>query len=136
MSPLLTHLLDTNILSALIRDPAGSAVEHLRRCGDAAVCTSIVVAGELRFGARKRGSERLAKRVEALLAAMPVLGIDTEVDRRYAEIRWALEKAGTPIGPNDLWIAAQALHANLSLVTANESEFQRVAGLKVENWLA
>lgn len=91
-------------------------------CGDATVCTSIVVAGELRFSARKRGSERLTQRAEALLASMPVLGIVAEVDRRYAEIRWALEVAAASIGPSDLWIAAQAVHADLSLVSANESE--------------
>ena len=100
------------------------------------VCTSIIVAGELRFGARKRGSERLTERVEQLLEVIPVLPLDAEVDHHYASIRLALEQAGTPIGPNDLWIAAQARAAGLCLVTDNIGEFGRVVDLRVENWLA
>ncbi len=136
MSASPTHLLDTNILSALIRDPRGPAMQRLQGVGEDSVCTSIVVAGELRFGARKRGSARLSERVEQLLAVIPVLALDGEVDGHYAAIRLTLEQAGTPIGPNDLWIAAQARAAGLCLVTENLGEFCRVEGLRVENWLA
>lgn len=99
------------------------------------VCTSIVVAAELRFGARKRGSEALSAKVDALLAAIPVLPLDAGADHAYAEIRYQLEAAGTPIGPNDLLIAAHALSLGQVLVTDNVDEFGRVAGLRVENWL-
>jgi tRNA(fMet)-specific endonuclease VapC len=131
----LRYLLDTNILSALIRQPQGPVASTLARRGYATVCTSIVVATELRFGARKLGSRTLTAKLDDLLASLPVLALDAGADRIYAEIRLQLEQAGTPIGPNDLLIAAHALESNLTLVTDNSDEFGRVAGLQVENWL-
>lgn len=100
------------------------------------MCTSIVVACELRYGATKKGSPALSTRVDELLSAIEVLPIDEGVDQKYGEIRTALEKAGTPIGANDYLIAAHALAANLTLVTDNANEFSRVPGLIVENWLS
>lgn len=131
----LCYLLDTNILSALIRQPQGSVAAMLARRGYARVCTSIIVAAELRFGARKLGSDTLSKKVESLLASMPVLPLEGGADRAYAKARLQLEQAGTPIGPNDLLIAAHALARGLTVVTDNVDEFSRVAGLRVENWL-
>lgn len=131
----LRYLLDTNILSALIRQPQGPVAATLARRGYGTVCTSIVVAAELRFGARKLGSKALTDKVDDLLASLPVLSLDAGTDHTYAEIRLQLEQAGTPIGPNDLLIAAQALESGLTLVTDNAEEFRRVAGLQVENWL-
>jgi tRNA(fMet)-specific endonuclease VapC len=93
------------------------------------------VAAELRFGARKLGSNTLTDKVDDLLASLPVLPLDSEADRTYADIRFRLERAGTPIGPNDLLIAAHALESGLILVTDNVDELVRVAGLRVENWL-
>ncbi len=132
----LRYLLDTNILSALIRQPQGTVASTLARRGYATACTSIVVAAELRFGARKCGSAALTARVEELLAAFPVLPLEADVDRTYAEARFQLEQSGTPIGPNDLLIAAHALSLGLTVVTDNDREFSRVVGLLVENWLA
>lgn len=100
------------------------------------MATSIVVACELRFGATKRQSLVLSQRVDELLKSIDVMPLDTGVDERYAEIRWALEQMGTPIGPNDLLIAAHALSLDLTLVSDNEREFSRVPGLRVTNWLA
>ncbi|AUB81486.1 type II toxin-antitoxin system VapC family toxin [Candidatus Thiodictyon syntrophicum] len=131
----LRYLLDTNILSALIRQPQGSVAAMLARRGYARVCTSIIVAAELRFGARKLGSDTLSKKVESLLASMPALPLEAGADRAYAKARLQLEQAGTPIGPNDLLIAAHALTRGLTVVTDNVDEFSRVAGLRVENWL-
>jgi tRNA(fMet)-specific endonuclease VapC len=131
----LRYLLDTNILSALIRQPQGTVAATLARRGYGTVCTSIVVAAELRFGARKRSPKILTGTVDDLLASLPVLSLDAGADRTYAEIRLQLEGAGTPIGPNDLPIAAHALQSGLTLVTDNAVEFGRVAGLQVENWL-
>ncbi|WP_295585702.1 type II toxin-antitoxin system VapC family toxin [uncultured Lamprocystis sp.] len=131
----LRYLLDTNILSALIRRPQGSVAAMLARRGYATVCTSILVAAELRFGARKLGSDTLSEKVESLLASMPVLPLDAGADLTYAQIRLQLEQAGTPIGPNDLLIAAHALARGLTVVTDNVDEFSRVAELRVENWL-
>lgn len=130
------YLLDTNILSDLIRQPGGRIRDRIVDCGEKRVCTSIVVAAELRFGAAKKGSARLTAQLEAVLGAIAVLPLAAPADRRYAEIRQALERAGTPIGANDLLIAAHALALGRTLVTANEGEFRRVPGLRVENWLA
>src|SRR5579864_1060296 len=130
------YILDTNILSDLIRHPAGRAARRLALVGEAAVSTSIVVAAELRYGAAKRGSQDLSARVEDLLKGLEILPLDQPSDRQYAAIRLQLERSGRPIGPNDLLIAAQALALDLILVTDNVEELARVPGLSLENWLA
>jgi tRNA(fMet)-specific endonuclease VapC len=129
------YLLDTNILSDLLRNPGGLAAQRVALIGEATICTSIVVACELRYGAVKKGSARLSERVEIVLGSLEVLPLDKESDRRYAEIRSHLEQRGRPIGPNDLLIAAHALALDLTLVTNNVEEFSRVPGLNLENWL-
>ncbi len=129
------YLLDTNILSDLVRSPAGIVAHHLVNVGESLVCTSIVVACELRFGAEKNGSSLLSARIGLLLKSLSVLPLSEEADRHYADIRYFLERSGTIIGPNDLLIAAQARSLGLVVVTDNESEFSRVPGLMVENWL-
>jgi len=131
----LRYLLDTNVLSALIRQPQGPVAATLARRGFGTVCTSIVVAAELRFGARKLDSKALTGKIDDLLASLPVLSLDAGADHTYAEIRLQLEQAGTPIGPNDLLIAAQALQSGLTLVTDNTDEFGPVTGLQLENCL-
>jgi len=129
------YLLDTNILSDLLRNPSGRAARRLAVVGEAVVCTSIVVACELRYGAAKKGSPQLSERVETLLESLEVLPLDKDSDRRYAEVRSHLDRLGTPIGPNDLLIAAHSLALDLILVTDNVEEFARVPGLSAENWL-
>ena len=131
----LRYLLDTNVLSALIRQPQGPVAATLARRGFGTVCTSIVVAAELRFGARKLDSKALTGKIDDLLASLPVLSLDPGADHTYAEIRLQLEQAGTRIGPNDLLIAAHALSLDATVVTNNETHFERVTGLKVVNWL-
>jgi len=128
-------LLDTNVLSALARDPHGEVAGQIARVGEANVCTSIVVAAELRYGAVKRGSARLAKQLDVILAAMDIVPFESPMDRVYADVRNALEQRGRPIGGNDLIIAAQALALDAVLVTDNVKEFEQVPGLKVENWV-
>lgn len=130
------YLLDTNIISDLIRNPQGRAAQRLRHVGEDAVCTSVVAAGELRYGAAKKGSAALLRRVEDFLAGVDVAPLDAPTDAKYGAIRAELEAAGEPIGANDLWIAAHACALGVILVTANEREFRRVKGLAVENWLA
>lgn len=136
MSGLWRWMLDTNALSELIRNPAGRLVQRLADETSDAVCTSIVVACELRFGAKRRGSAALTQRVEQLLATIPVLPLEEPVDEHYADIRSALERAGTPIGSHDLFIAAHARSRGLTLVSNNIREFSRVPGLKVVDWQA
>ncbi|MFP5461805.1 MAG: type II toxin-antitoxin system VapC family toxin [Gammaproteobacteria bacterium] len=128
-------MLDTNTLSELIRNPRGALLQRLGATEPDAVCTSIVVASELRFGARRRKSEVLSRRVEQLLDSLAVLPMDEPADEHYADIRTALETAGTLIGSHDLFIAAHARSRGLTLVTHNTREFRRVPGLRVEDWL-
>ncbi len=130
------HLLDTNILSDLLRNPGGLVARRLAVVGDATVCTSVVVACELRYGAAKRGSPTLSARVESLLESLEVLALDREADRHYAEIRLHLDRIGRPVGPNDLLIAAHALALDLTLVSDNVEEFARIPQLTLENWLS
>ncbi len=127
--------LDTNILADLIRNPAGVVARRIAEVGEARVAVSIVVAGELRFGAAKSGSPRLARRVEEILGAVETLPLEVPVGKVYASTRRALEAKGTPIGPNDLLIAAQAKALGLTVVTDKLGEFRRVPGLDVVNWL-
>lgn len=130
-----TWMLDTNTLSDLIRNPRGVLAQRLSSIEADALCTSIVVACELRFGAARKGSDTLTQRVEQLLAALPVLPLDEPADQHYADIRTSLERAGTTIGNHDLFIAAHARSRDLTLVTHNTREFVRVPGLRVEDWL-
>lgn len=128
-------MLDANTLSDLIRHPRGALVRRLSSTEPDAVCTSIVVACELRFGANRKGSVVLTKRVEQLLASLTVLPLDEPADQHYADIRASLERAGTPIGSHDLFIAAHARSRDMTLVTRNMREFERVPDLRVEDWL-
>ncbi len=130
-----TWMLDTNTLSDLIRNPSGALIRRLDSIEPDAVCTSIVVACELRFGAKRKGSKTLTDRVEQLLASLTVLPLDEPADQHYADLRDTLERAGTPIGNHDLFIAAHARSRDLTLVTHNTREFERVPGLRVEDWL-
>jgi tRNA(fMet)-specific endonuclease VapC len=130
-----TWMLDTNILSDLIRNPRGKLVQRLSSIDPDAICTSIVVACELRFGAKRKGSKTLTNRVEQLLDTLTILSLDEPADKHYADLRALLEQAGTPIGNHDLFIAAHARSRNMTLVTHNMREFERVPGLLVQDWL-
>lgn len=129
-------LLDTNVLSALVRGPRGPIRDKVAEAGGAAgVYTSVIVAAELRFGVAKKRALRLAAQLEVILDEMLVAPFAPPADKVYAALRSDLERAGTPIGANDLLIAAQALHDGSVLVTDNVREFGRVPQLTVENWL-
>ena len=128
-------MLDTNIISDLIRNPQGRAAKRIAKVGEDKICTSIIVAAELRYGCAKSGSKRLFKAVEDLLGEIDVLPFDTPADTDYGGIRSELEAAGKLIGADDLLIAAHAYATGATIVTANTDEFRRIRGLKVENWL-
>lgn len=128
-------LLDTNIVSDLVRNPQGAAAKRVVACRPAELCTSIIVAAELRYGVLRRGSERLSAAVEAVLSRLSIRALEPPVDARYAVIRHSLEQSGSPIGQNDMLIAAQALALDAVLVSDNEREFRRITGLRLENWL-
>lgn len=129
------YLLDTNIVSDLVRNPHGRVADHIRKLGEAQICTSIIVAAELRYGAATKQSPRLTTQLEAVLGALDVLPFETPADTAYGALRTRLEQAGTPIGGNDLLIAAQVLTLGYTIVTDNEREFARIDGLPRENWL-
>ena len=133
--PAPVYMLDTSILSHLMRQPQGPIAARIAKVGEDAVTTSIIVACELRYGVVKRGSRRLTRQLEAVLGAITILPMDAGSDRHYAAIRSTLEKKGTPIGAHDMLIAAHARSIGAICVTANVSEFKRVPALKVENWL-
>jgi tRNA(fMet)-specific endonuclease VapC len=129
------YLLDTNIVSDLVRNPQGEVARRIRTVGEKHVCTSIIVAAELRYGADKKGSPRLSSQLDAVLGVLEVLPFEAPADTSYGLLRTRLEKRGTPIGANDLLIAAQALALGYVIVTDNEREFSRVEGLRLQNWL-
>jgi tRNA(fMet)-specific endonuclease VapC len=129
------YLLDTNIISQLIRQPDGPVAQRLRREAPEQLLTSVIVQAELRFGYTKSGVLRQKVAVEAVLQQLRIEDWCQPADVAYAQLRTVLEKAGSPIGQNDMLIAAHALTLGKVLVTDNAREFSRVAGLKVENWL-
>jgi tRNA(fMet)-specific endonuclease VapC len=129
------YLLDTNIISELIKNPRGVIFSKIQEVGEDKVCTSIIVACESRFGAKKKNSPKLIEKLEIILNSIEILPLNHPIEQYYAEIRTDLEQQGTPIEGNDLLIAAHALTLNLTVITANVREFARVPNLKVENWL-
>jgi len=130
------YLLDTNVLIAALKGHQG-----VRRLLEALPLSSLrlsaIVLGELEFGAEKSAhGARNRARLAALTQRLPLVGVDAQTVRHYAQVRALLERRGTPIGANDTWIAAQALAIKATLVTDNEREFARVDNLPLENWLA
>jgi tRNA(fMet)-specific endonuclease VapC len=129
-------LLDTNILIAMSKQRPGLA-ERLEGIPAAAVLLSSVVVAEIEYGITKSGRRQHNRRVfDTLLSGFQVLPFDAAAARLYGPIRANLEKRGRLIGPYDLLIAAHARSVEAVLVTDNTKEFGRVAGLKIENWLA
>lgn len=130
------YLLDTNIWSALIRRSSVPLLERFAACTSHQLLLSPIVWGELQLGYFKGDMTPKRKQVIVQIAsATSALSVDAQVATVYAQLRAHLEITGTPIGPNDTWIAAEALHHKLIVVTDNVGEFSRVPKLKVENWL-
>ena len=127
------YLLDTNIVSDLVRNPQGKIAARIARVGEESVCTSIIVAAELRYGAARKGSTRLLAQLLTVLGAFEILPFETPAEITYGELRARLEATGQPIGGNDMLIAAHAVSLGHTIVTDNEREFSRVDGLNLEN---
>ena len=128
-------LLDTNICIYIRRKKPEGVLRRFRtlKLGEAAL--SVITFGELMYGAEKSAQRAAAlELLQGLAQALPVLDLPDTAAEAYGRIRAELERAGQMIGNNDLWIAAHARAAGLTLVTNNEREFRRVRGLKVENW--
>jgi tRNA(fMet)-specific endonuclease VapC len=132
------YLLDTNIISHMMRNPTGMAAQHAlekaRQNPANAMLTCVIVECELLFGLRRRASPRWQQQYQWAMGSIEVLALEPQVANTYAELRTRLEELGTPIGPHDTLIAAQALSLGAILVSA-DAEFTRVPGLRVENWL-
>lgn len=129
------YLLDTNICIYAINQRSDSVVERLKLAGRANLATSTIVAAELAFGAEKSNRSGTKRQLELFLSGLQVLSWDESAIWHYARQRKLLKEAGTPIGDMDLLIASQALGEDLTLVTNNTREFERIEGLKLENWV-
>ena len=133
------YLLDTNILIYLIKNQPPAVAERVNRLSpEDYVAMSYVSYAELLMGAERSSQrERTIQRLERLRQEIIVLYPDNPaICQHYAEQFTSLKTAGTPIGANDLWIACHALAEDATLVTNNTREFQRIAGLRLENWAA
>ena len=134
-----TYFLDTNIISHMMLDGDGAAARRalqvLAEQPDIDLCTSIVVQCELLYGLRKRPSTRLQRAFELQMLGIKVVPLDEADAAIYGSLRHTLESNGTPLGPNDLLIAAQTIRCHATLVSADVA-FARVPGLKLQNWLA
>lgn len=130
------YLLDTNILIAAIKGDQ-KVRDKLAIIPLSDLLLSPVVLGELQLGVEKsQYREKNAYRLAQMVAGIELVALDAEVSRHYGAIRAELERRGTPIGANDYWIAAQGRAYGAVVVTDNTSEFSRVSGLVIENWLA
>lgn len=128
------YLLDSNICIYAMKHRPPTLLRRLERSGPVAAM-SVIVYGELWFGQQTSSNRDAAgANLAALFESIEVLPLPADAGTHYGVIRASLKRDGTPIGTNDTWIAAHALAADLTLVTNNEREFKRVAGLRVENW--
>lgn len=128
-----SYMLDTDTCSFAIRGGNATLRDAIKRNADA-LCVSAVTAGELRYGALKKGSRRITEAVETFLSLLHAVPWDGAAAGHYADIRCFLESAGTPIGHADMMIAASARAAGCVVVTHNTAHFSRVPRLKVEDW--
>ena len=132
----MSYLLDTDTFSMIAKQRSDAAERRLRALADGDVAMSVITWAEVQFGlALNPLHASVLQRIEALSRVVRALPIGLDVVPHYARLRALLHRKGTLIGPNDTWLAAHALSANLILVTGNEREFIRVPGLRVENWL-
>jgi tRNA(fMet)-specific endonuclease VapC len=128
------YLLDTNIVSDVMRNPDGRAEQMLRNKADEEIGISLVVKGEILFGLVRNANARGKKRFDALLEAIEVWPMPEAVAEVYGRVRAEMEKSGNQMGANDMWIAAHSLSLDAVLVT-DDRHFDAVPGLRLENWL-
>lgn len=131
------YLLDTNICIYIKNHRPAEVLARFSKLPPGRVAMSTITYGELCFGAEKSSKPKESRHIlEQLTALIPVLPLEETVSSHYGKIRQYLQTSGKPIGNNDLWIAAHALANKLTLVTNNVAEFERVPGLRVENWVS
>ena len=131
------YLLDTDICVYIQRQRPPQVLARFERLKPGEAAISVVTWGELLYGAEKSQQRpKVLQLLEEFTALIPVLSMPEITGQIYGTIRAALEAKGKPISNNDMWIAAHAKAAGLTLVTNNESEFKRISGLKIQNWAA
>ena len=131
------YLLDTNICIYIKNHRPPEVLARFSKLPPGKVAMSAITYGELCFGAEINSKPKQVRQIlEQLTTLIPVLPLDGAVSAHYGKIRQHLQAGGKPIGNNDLWIASHALAGKLILVTNNVAEFERVPGLKIENWVA
>jgi len=129
------YLLDTNICIYIRQKRPEEVLRRFRKLRPGEAVLSVITHGELLYGATKSAQRTAAlERLRELVNLLPALSLPETAAEAYGTIRADLEAKGEMIGNNDLWIAAHAVAAGLTLVTNNEKEFRRVRGLKVQNW--
>jgi tRNA(fMet)-specific endonuclease VapC len=129
-------LLDTNICIHIRRQRPPEVLARFQRLKPGEAVLSVITYGELIYGAEKsRFREQAIGQLTELAGLVPVTALPLRAGEFYGAIRAALETKGEMIGNNDLWIAAHAKAAALTLVTNNEREFRRIPGLKIQNWV-
>lgn len=130
------YLLDTNICIYIKNHRPPEVLARFSKLPPGKVAMSAITYGELCFGAEKSSKPKEVRQIlEHLISLIPVLPLDENASLHYGKIRQHLQASGKPIGNNDLWVAAHALAGKLILLTNNVAEFERVPGLKVENWV-
>ena len=129
------YLLDTNICIYIIKRKPSEVFEKFKILTLGDVGISSITLAELQYGiAKSSNSEKNREALEKFLTPIEIMDYDYEASIEYGKIRTELEKKGTPIGPLDMLIASHAKSLDVILVTNNVREFDRIAGLKIENW--
>ncbi len=128
------YLLDTDICIYIINERPRQVLDRFRKHAVGDLGISTITASELAFGVAKSGSARNRAALEGFMLPLEVAQYDLSAALIYGEIRAGLERGGRTIGPLDMLIAAHSLSLGVTLVTNNEKEFRRVAGLRCENW--
>jgi tRNA(fMet)-specific endonuclease VapC len=129
-------LLDTNICIYIRRRRPPGLLARFERLKLGEAVLSVITYGELIYGVEKsQFREQATKQLAELAGLVPIMGLPPQAGEFYGAIRASLEARGEIIGNNDLWIAAHAKAAGLTLVTNNEREFRRIQGLKMQNWM-
>jgi tRNA(fMet)-specific endonuclease VapC len=129
-------LLDTNICSYILRQRPPSVLKRFQAVGLKHLATSSVVLGELHFGcARHPQGDRIRQEVNDFVSRLQVLPWDEAAAIAYGDLRAHLERQGTPVGAMDLMIGAHALAVGATLVSNNTRHFERMPGLRLEDWV-
>jgi tRNA(fMet)-specific endonuclease VapC len=133
---MIEYLLDTNICIYIIKRKPVHVVEKFKSLAFGSIGISSITLAELQYGIMKSSfPDKNREALEIFLTPLEIVDFDYNATVEYGKIRADLEKKGTPIGPLDTLIASHALSLDLTLITNNEKEFNRITGLKIENWV-